>query len=182
MNASDKSAKRTETPMTDPRWAAVVARDAKADGTFYYSVKTTGVYCRPSCGARRARPENVQFHATREAAENAGFRPCRRCRPDQPSPTERHTAKVVEACRLLEESGHVPSLKTLAAHAGISSYYFHRVFKAITGLTPKEYAAAQRAKRVREELARSATVTEAIYDAGYNSNGRFYAESDGVLG
>lgn len=182
MNTSDRNAKRTETPVTDPRWASVVAREAKADGTFYYSVKTTGVYCRPSCAARLARPENVQFHATREEAENAGFRPCKRCRPDQPSLTEQHAAKVAAACRLIEESEHVPSLKSLAADAGISPYYFHRVFKAITGLTPKEYTTAQRAKRVREQLGRSATVTEAIYGAGYNSNGRFYAESNGVLG
>lgn len=182
MNTSDRNAKRAETTVTDPRWASVAARDAKADSTFYYSVKTTGVYCWPSCAARLARPENVQFHATREAAENAGFRPCRRCRPDQPSLMEQHAAKVADACRLIEESEHVPSLKSLAAHAGISPYYFHRIFKAITGVTPRKYATAQRAKRVRKQLMRSRTVTEAIYDAGYNSNGRFYAEADGVLG
>lgn len=166
----------------DPRWAAVVARDATADGRFWYSVRTTGVYCRPSCASRLARPQNVAFHATREAAERAGFRPCRRCRPDQPSLVERHAATVAEACRWIEASETVPNLETLAAHAGLSPYHFHRVFKAVTGLTPKAYAAAQRAQRVRAQLGRSDSVTAAIYDAGYHSNGRFYAESDAVLG
>lgn len=166
----------------DPRWAQVVARDPQADGSFWYSVRTTGVYCRPSCAARRARPENVQFHATREDAERAGFRPCKRCTPDQPSLHEQHAAKVAEACRLIEESEQVPDLAALASHAGLSPWHFHRVFKAITGLTPKAYANARRARRVRTELSRSESVTAAVYDAGYNSNGRFYAESNEVLG
>ena len=166
----------------DPRWAQVVARDPQADGSFWYSVRTTGVYCRPSCAARRARPENVQFHATREDAERAGFRPCKRCTPDQPSLHEQHAAKVAEACRLIEESEQVPDLAALATHAGLSPWHFHRVFKAITGLTPKAYANARRARRVRTELSRSESVTAAVYDAGYNSNGRFYAESNEVLG
>ena len=166
----------------DPRWAQVVARDPHADGSFWYSVRTTGVYCHPSCAARRARPENVQFHATREDAERAGFRPCKRCTPDQPSLHEQHAAKVAEACRLIEESEQVPDLAALASHAGLSPWHFHRVFKAITGLTPKAYANARRARRVRTELSRSESVTAAVYDAGYNSNGRFYAESNEVLG
>ncbi len=166
----------------DPRWARVVARDPQADGSFWYSVRTTGVYCRPSCAARRARPENVQFHATREDAERAGFRPCKRCTPDQPSLHEQHAAKVAEACRLIEESEQVPDLAALASHVGLSPWHFHRVFKAITGLTPKAYANAHRARRVRKELARSESVTAAVYDAGYNSSGRFYAESSRVLG
>lgn len=170
----------------DPRWARVVARDPAADGAFYYSVRTTGVYCRPSCAARRARAENVRFHATREEAENAGFRACLRCKPDQPGLRERqaatHVAKIAEACRLIEESEQAPSLKALASHAGISPYHFHRIFKAVTGLTPRSYASAHRTRRVRRQLSSSSTVTEAIYDAGYNSNGRFYAESSAVLG
>lgn len=166
----------------DRRWASIVARDPKADGTFYYSVETTGVYCRPSCAARLARPENVRFHETSEDAEKAGFRPCKRCKPNQPSLIERHAATVAEACRLMETSEEAPSLEQLADHAGLSTYHFHRVFKAITGLTPKEYAAAHRAKRLRNRLGQSGTVTEAIYDAGYNSNGRFYATSNEVLG
>ena len=166
----------------DPRWAAVAARDAKADGKFVYSVKTTGVYCRPSCGARQARPENVQFHATAADAERAGFRPCRRCKPDQASLAEQHAAKVADLCRLIENAEHVPSLETLANRAGLSVYHLHRVFKTITGLTPRAYAAAHRANRVRAELNRRGTVTDAIYGAGYNSNGRFYEEANGVLG
>ena len=166
----------------DPRWAAVAARDAKADGKFVYSVKTTGVYCRPSCGARQARPENIQFHASAADAERAGFRPCRRCKPDQASLAEQHAAKVADLCRLIENAEHVPSLETLANRAGLSVYHLHRVFKTITGLTPRAYAAAHRANRVRAELDRSGTVTDAIYGAGYNSNGRFYEEANGVLG
>ena len=173
---------RAATVERDPRWAAVVARDAKADGRFYYSVKTTGVYCRPSCASRRARPENVEFHATREDAERAGFRPCRRCRPDQPSQVELHATVVARACRAIENAEQVPSLAELARLAGLSPFHFHRVFKAVTGLTPRAYAAAERAHRVRERLGHSRTVTEAIYDAGYGSNGRFYEEAGRVLG
>lgn len=170
------------TTVNDPRWAAVVTRDDSADGKFFYSVKTTGVYCRPSCAARRARPENVQFHVSCADAERAGFRPCKRCTPDQPSRLVQHAAKVAQICRLIEDAETVPNLEALADHAGLSAYHFHRVFKAITGLTPKAYAAAHRARRVRDELDRSHSVTAAIFDAGYNSNGRFYAESDEVLG
>ena len=182
MRKPAKSAQLAAATEKDRRWASVVARDPKADGTFYYSVETTGVYCRPSCAARLARPENVRFHETCEDAEKAGFRPCKRCKPNQPSLIERHAATVAEACRLMETSEEVPSLEQLADHAGLSTYHFHRVFKAITGLTPKEYAAAHRAKRLRNRLGKSGTVTEALYDAGYNSNGRFYATSNEVLG
>jgi AraC family transcriptional regulator of adaptative response/methylated-DNA-[protein]-cysteine methyltransferase len=182
MNMTWQNAQLAAATEGDPRWASVVARDPGADGTFYYSIKTTGVYCRPSCAARRARPENVRFHTTREEAEKAGLRPCKRCKPNQPSLVEQHAAKVTKACRLIEESEKAPSLEELANHAGMSTYHFHRVFKTITGLTPREYAVAHRAKRVRNELGRSGTVTEAIYDAGYSSNRRFYETSNEVLG
>jgi AraC family transcriptional regulator, regulatory protein of adaptative response / methylated-DNA-[protein]-cysteine methyltransferase len=168
--------------VSDPRWAAVVARDPEADGKFFYSVKTTGVYCRPPCAARTARPENVEFHLTAADAEGAGFRPCKRCKPDQSPLAEQHAARVTELCRLIENAEQVPSLEELANHAHLSTYHLHRVFKAVTGLTPKVYAAAHRAKRVRAALERSSTVTEAIYGAGYNSNGRFYEKSNEVLG
>jgi AraC family transcriptional regulator of adaptative response/methylated-DNA-[protein]-cysteine methyltransferase len=185
MNALSKQAEKAALAAAtenDPRWAAVVARDAKAVGTFYYSVHTTGVYCRPSCAARLARPENVRFYDTCEQAEQAGFRPCKRCKPNQPSLLEQHAAKVTEACRIIEEAEEAPSLDELAQRVGLSSYHFHRVFKQITGLTPREYAAAQREQRLREELARSSSVTEAIFDAGYNANSRFYEKSHQVLG
>ena len=166
----------------DPRWAAVVKRDREADGQFFYSVRTPGVYCRPSCGARLPKAENVTFHATPAEAEESGYRPCKRCRPDQPPLAEQHAARAAELCRLIENAEQVPSLDEMATHAGLSVSHLHRIFKAVTGLTPKAYAAAHRARRVRAVLARSGTVTEAIYDAGYNSSGRFYEDSARVLG
>lgn len=165
----------------DPRWASLIGRDASVDGKFYYSVKTTGVYCRPSCASRVARPENVQFHLTCEDAEKAGFRPCKRCRPDQAGTAEQ-AAKIAKACRLMERSEDAPSLKKLAGNVGMSTFHFHRTFKSIIGLTPTEYAAAHRSKRVKASLERSNTVTDAIYDAGFNSSGRFYENSNQVLG
>ena len=182
MNLSTKTEMLATATVSDSRWAAVVARDPKADGKFFYSVKTTGVYCRPSCAARTARPENVAFHLTAADAEQAGFRPCKRCKPDQPPLAEQHAAQVAELCRLIENAEQVMSLEELANQAGLSAYHLHRVFKAVTGLTPRAYAAAHRASRVRTELGRSGTVTDAIYGAGYNSNGRFYEESNQVLG
>jgi len=166
----------------DPRWSAVVARDKARDGDFYYSVATTGVYCRPSCPSRVANPKNVRFHATPAEAERAGFRPCKRCRPNGASIDEHQAALVARACRRIEAAEEAPNLAALAEEAGLSSFHFHRVFKAVTGLTLKAYAAAHRAGRVRDELARGAGVTEAIYDAGYNSGSRFYEQSSQILG
>jgi AraC family transcriptional regulator, regulatory protein of adaptative response / methylated-DNA-[protein]-cysteine methyltransferase len=166
----------------DPRWAAVRARDASADGTFFYSVKTTGVYCRPSCAARPARPENIAFHANTAAAERAGFRPCKRCKPDQPPLAERQAAQVARLCRLIESGDEVPTLEELASHVGLSAFHTHRLFKTVTGVTPRAYAAAHRAKRVRSELRMKGSVTEAIYGAGYNSSARFYEKSSELLG
>lgn len=167
----------------DSRWQAVVGRDDARDGEFVYSVRTTGVYCRPSCSARLPRPENVRFHATCADAERAGFRACKRCKPDQPSPRQRNAAIVADICRVIEQAESIPSLDDLAAAAGLSSSHLHRLFKAATGITPRAYASAQRAKRVQAELTRAgATVTDAIYGAGYNSSGRFYEQSGQVLG
>jgi AraC family transcriptional regulator of adaptative response/methylated-DNA-[protein]-cysteine methyltransferase len=166
----------------DPRWPAVVARDATADGRFFYSVQTTGVYCRPSCAARTPRPENVAFHPTTAAAERAGFRACKRCRPTEPTLAERRAVQVAELCRLIEGADEAPTLEALARHAGWSVFHLHRMFKAVTGVTPRAYAAAHRAQRVRTELVRRSTVTEAIHGAGYGSSGRFYEEADEILG
>ncbi|MEO8407971.1 MAG: bifunctional DNA-binding transcriptional regulator/O6-methylguanine-DNA methyltransferase Ada [Oxalobacteraceae bacterium] len=182
MNTSEKKAQLAAATLNDPRWDAMVAKDPDADGKFYYSVKSTGVYCRPSCAARLARPENVRFHTSCEEAERAGFRPCKRCKPDQPTRLEQYAAKVTEACRIIEESEPVPNLEQLAASVGVSAYHFHRMFKQVTGLTPRGYAAAHREKRLRNQLGSSATVTEAIFEAGYNSNSRFYEKSNRVLG
>src|SRR5215470_15166556 len=166
----------------DQRWEAVGRRDGAADGMFYYSVATTGVYCRPSCASRRPRRDNVAFHDTCDDAERAGFRPCKRCRPNEPALADRRAEAVAKACRLIEESEALPSLDALARAAGLSRFHFHRVFKAITGVTPKAYGDAHRGKRVRAELARRDTVTQAIYGAGFNSNGRFYAAASDLLG
>jgi AraC family transcriptional regulator, regulatory protein of adaptative response / methylated-DNA-[protein]-cysteine methyltransferase len=164
------------------RWAAVAARNGSADGIFWYSVSTTGVYCRPSCGARQARREHVRFHSTREDAERAGFRPCRRCRPDLPRLAERRALAIADACQRIAEAEEAPSLETLAAAAGMSRFHFQRVFKALTGVTPKAFAAGLRNARARRELGRDGTVTDAIYEAGFNSSGHFYGCSSAILG
>lgn len=182
MNLSLAKAALRQATEQDPRWAAVVARNSTADGSFYYSVKSTGVYCRPSCAARLALPENVRFHLTCAAAEQAGFRACKRCKPNQPSLGEAHATKITAACRLIEASEQTLSLDQLAAQAGLSTYHFHRLFKAATGVTPKAYQTAHRARRMRSALKRCDSVTDAIFDAGYNSNARFYEQSNAVLG
>jgi len=164
----------------DERWSAVLRRDPRVD--FFYSVRTTGVYCRPTCASRRPRRENASFHPTAADAEARGFRPCRRCRPNEPALREQHTAAVVRACRRIETAEETPGLATLAAAAGISPFHFHRIFKSVTGVTPKEYAAAYRTIRIRDELSKSRSVTDALYGAGFNSSGGFYAISTAVLG
>jgi AraC family transcriptional regulator of adaptative response/methylated-DNA-[protein]-cysteine methyltransferase len=166
----------------DPRWARIVARDKTADGQLWYSVSTTGIYCRPSCPSRAANPKNVTLHDTLESARGTGFRPCRRCNPDGPSLECENAARVAKACRIIEDREEEPSLEELAEAIGRSPSYFHRLFKAATGLTPKDYAAAHRAKKVREGLETGNSVTSAIYDAGFNSSGRFYDKSTGMLG
>jgi AraC family transcriptional regulator of adaptative response/methylated-DNA-[protein]-cysteine methyltransferase len=166
----------------EDRWQAVARRDRKADGRFVYSVKTTGVYCRPTCAARLARRENVAFHASAAEAEKAGFRACRRCRPNEVVSGPEHAEAVARACKEIVEAQEAPDLQSLASAAGMSASHFHRVFKSLTGLTPKAYAMAHRSRRVREELMQSESVTSAIYNAGFNSNGRFYESSSKVLG
>jgi AraC family transcriptional regulator of adaptative response/methylated-DNA-[protein]-cysteine methyltransferase len=168
--------------LSDPRWSAVVARDRSQDGKFYYSVKTTGVYCRPSCASRRANPGNVNFYATAAEAEAAGYRPCKRCRPSARSLQAEHAITVARACRAIEAAEEIPKLSRLAREARMSPYHFHRLFKATTGLTPRDYANAHRAGKVRGSLARGSSVTEAIFEAGFNSNSRFYEQADAILG
>lgn len=180
MSVSTRNDRLAAITQNDPRWAAVLARDPKAE--FYYAVKTTGVYCRPSCSARLARPENVRFFLNCEDAEKAGFRPCKRCKPDQVSLAHRNAEKISSICRLLEDEAATPSLPSLAEAAGMSAWHFHRVFKAVTGLTPKAYASAHRAKLIRKSLNGGGTVTDAIYEAGYNSSSRFYEVSNEMLG
>lgn len=182
MTLLDRTQREAAT-LQDPRWRVVLDRDPAFDGRFVYAVRTTGVYCRPNCPARPARPENVSFYPGPADAEVAGFRACRRCRPAGVSRQDEHAAVVARACRLIAQAGEAPSLGTLAAAAGLSAFHFHRVFKAVTGLTPKAYAAAHRAERMRGELADGrGSVTEAIYDAGFNAASRFYETSNEVLG
>ena len=174
--------KNSDSAAADPRWQAILNRNPEFDGRFYYSVATTGIYCRPSCGSRRANPKNVAFHESAAAAEQAGFRACKRCKPDQASLAERNTALITDACRLIETAESPPTLDDLAGRCNTSPYHFHRLFKSITGLTPRQYASANRERRVRERLTDGTSVTDAIYDAGYNSNSRFYENANQVLG
>jgi AraC family transcriptional regulator of adaptative response/methylated-DNA-[protein]-cysteine methyltransferase len=164
------------------RWGAVQQRDPAADGCFVYSVRTTGVYCRPSCPSRSALRKNVRFHASCADAEAAGFRACKRCRPGEAGLAAERAAAVAKACRLIESAEDLPDLETLARAAGLSRFHFHRVFKAVTGITPKAYATAHRATQLRDRLPQSATVTAAMYDAGFNSPARFYAQAGTTLG
>ncbi|MBC3948842.1 bifunctional DNA-binding transcriptional regulator/O6-methylguanine-DNA methyltransferase Ada [Pseudomonas folii] len=166
----------------DPRWLSVLARDAAADGQFVYGVRTTGVYCRPSSLSRLPNPGNVVFFDSAEQAEAAGYRPSKRIATDQSHVAQQHAALVASACRCIEQAESAPSLKALAQNAGLSPYHFHRVFKTVTGLTPKAYADAHRAKKIRQQLASGGSITDALYDAGFNSSSRFYAASDALLG
>ena len=166
----------------DPRWQQIVARDRAAEGRFWYSVVTTGVYCRPSCPSRTPNPKNVNLHGSLEAARATGFRPCKRCNPDGPSQSDVNLTLVAMACRIIEQREEPPSLADLAGAVGLSPAYLHRMFKAATGLTPKGYAVAHQSSRVREQLAQGQSVTEAIYDAGFSSSGRFYEKARGMLG
>jgi AraC family transcriptional regulator of adaptative response/methylated-DNA-[protein]-cysteine methyltransferase len=176
------NSKKSDAIVRDPRWARVLAHDKSADGEFWYSVATSGVYCRPSCPSRAANPKNVTFHATVAAARAAGFRACLRCNPDGLSVDAENAAMITKACRLIEEADATPSLAELADAVELSPHYFHRLFKKATGLTPKQYAAARRALRMREGLKSAGSVTEAIYDAGFSSSSRFYERSTSMLG
>lgn len=166
----------------DPRWASVQRRAPEADGAFVYSVETTGIYCRPSCPSRTARPENVAFHDGPEGAERAGFRACKRCEPKGVSPAQRQAALVAELCRHIEGSVEEVSLRELAQQAGLSIFHTQRLFKKVTGLTPKAYGAAHRARRFQTELRAQSSVTSALHEAGYGSSARAYESSNARLG
>src|SRR5246127_1170627 len=174
--------KSPKPPTEGGRWQALVNKDERADGLFWFAVKTTGVYCRPPSPARPPKRENVIFHLSLEDAEKAGFRACKRCDPRGRGLASQHSKAVATACRLIREAEIFPNLNQLAESVKMSPGYFHRLFKATTGLTPKEYANAHRSDRMKKALPKWETVTEAIYDAGYNSNGRFYAGSSKILG
>ncbi len=158
----------------DHRWDAVVGRDRSADGRFVYAVRTTGVYCRPTCASRLPKRGNVTFFDTTDAARAAGFRACRRCRPDVASPADPWAEKIRRACAFLARADGHPSLSALAAHVGGSPYHLHRNFKRIVGVTPREYADAVRMGKVKRALRDGDNVTGAMVDAGYGSSSRFY--------
>jgi AraC family transcriptional regulator, regulatory protein of adaptative response / methylated-DNA-[protein]-cysteine methyltransferase len=167
----------------DERLVAVRARDVNSDGAFVYAVRTTGVYCKPSCASRPARVEHIEFFGTPALAEHAGYRACKRCKPNEPERSSAELATLVtELCRAIESSDTPPSLEELAAQSGLSASHLHRVFKAATGVTPKNYVDAQRKQRLQRELDSGATVTSAIYGSGFNSSGRFYEQADNLLG
>ncbi len=168
---------RTHAIEADPRWAQLQKREGEG---FVYSVATTGVYCRPACPSRPAKPQNVAFYDTCDAAEAAGFRACKRCKPREDGDAQ--AAMIAGICRVIEDAETAPSLEQLARRAGLSPHHFHRVFKAATGLTPRAYGDAHKARKVREGLEAGESVTAALYDAGFSSSGRFYERSNAILG
>ena len=168
---------------TDDRWEAALARDARYDGAFVFAVRSTGIYCRPSCPARRPKRENTVFFNTPGEAEAAGYRPCLRCAPAAAqSPLHRRYEAIARACALIDEAETPPSLDALAHAAGMSRFHFQRQFKREVGLTPKQYIAARRAQAVRAALPGSNNVTAAIHDAGYPTAARFYERAGATLG
>jgi AraC family transcriptional regulator of adaptative response/methylated-DNA-[protein]-cysteine methyltransferase len=166
----------------ESRWRAVAGRNPAADGCFVYAVRTTGVFCRPGCSSRRPKRGNVTFFADAAAARLAGFRPCRRCRPELASPLEGYRDRIVLACRSIEQSAQEPPLAQLAGEAGLSPGHFQRLFRAIVGITPKQYAKARRLDRFRAGLKRDASVTDAVYAAGFGSSSRAYENVAARLG
>ena len=166
-----------DTEETDRYWQALLARDSAYEGRIWWAVTTTGVYCRPGCPARTPKRENVRFYRTREEARAAGFRPCKRCRPDEPPQAERHADAVRRAIALIEQAEEQPSLKQVADAAGLSPHYLHRLFKKQLGITPKQYGDALRAGRLRDALAEGRSVTEAVYEAGYGAPSRMYEKA-----
>jgi AraC family transcriptional regulator of adaptative response/methylated-DNA-[protein]-cysteine methyltransferase len=161
----------------------VLARDRQLDGAFVFAVRSTGIYCRPSCPARRPRRTQVMFFPLPEAAERAGFRPCRRCRPQEAAPRDPHAELVRRVCHWIQASEEGPvTLPDLAAEAGVSPSYLQRTFKRLMGITPREYAAARRLQGLKARLREGQDVTSALYEAGYGSSSRLYERSSAQLG
>lgn len=173
----------TASPATDSqRWASLIERDSDAAVTFLYGVRTTGIYCRPTCASRRPRRENVAYFESAAEAERAGFRPCKRCQPNLASPPDRQRDAVIAACRLLDAATEPISLERLAGSVGLSPSHLHRLFKRDMGMTPKHYANARRMRHVQDDLSGEKTVTRVLYDAGYGSSSRFYDGATRRLG
>jgi AraC family transcriptional regulator, regulatory protein of adaptative response / methylated-DNA-[protein]-cysteine methyltransferase len=167
---------------TQARWQAVLQKDSTQDGKFFFAVKTTGIYCRPSCPSRTPLRPNVEFFATTEQAKQAGYRACKRCNPDGYSQREIQVQMILKACRLIEQSEQRMGLDQLAQKVGLSSYHFHRLFKQVTGVTPHDYHKARQVARVGSALREAGSVTDALYDAGFSSSSRFYEKTQSILG
>ena len=165
----------------EDRWQAVLARDLRADNQFVFAVQTTGIFCRPSCRARHALRKNVRFYPDAQHAVLAGFRPCKRCMPDKRDSQEQKLAKIEQACRLLEQEPTL-TLEVLAQQIGISPFHFHRLFKSVTGMTPKAWQQAARGQRLRTALAQGDTVTDAVLAAGFPDSSSYYRQADAALG
>jgi AraC family transcriptional regulator, regulatory protein of adaptative response / methylated-DNA-[protein]-cysteine methyltransferase len=167
----------------DEKWQRVLARDARSDGSFVYAVRSTGIYCRPSCPSRRPKREQVAFFPQPAAAERAGYRPCRRCHPGQATRTNPDVEKARRACRHIDDYPEgTPTLAALGAHINASPYHLQRTFKRATGISPRQYAEARRLERLRKEMKKKRNVTEALYEAGYGSSSRLYERASGQLG
>jgi len=165
------------------QWQVVLARDARFDGAFVFAVRSTGIYCRPSCPSRRPRRKQVIFFAQPAAAERAGFRPCRRCRPQDSVSQNQSVEKVRAMCRAIDENqDEVFTLNALAATVGGSPYHLQRMFKRVMGVTPRQYADAQRLARLKKHLKEKNNVTEAMYEAGYGSSRALYERAPSALG
>ncbi|SIR98838.1 transcriptional regulator, AraC family [Aquipseudomonas alcaligenes] len=160
----------------DHCWQALCERDAHFDGQFVFAVRSTGIYCRPSCPARRPHRDNVSFHADAASAEAAGYRPCKRCSPHGQSTAEQLDALVVATCRLLQNSEPAPTLEQLAARVGLSASHLARAFKARTGMTPRAWLAAQRRQRLEASLPQAGSVLQAALDAGYSGTRALYEQ------
>src|SRR6266511_3522111 len=165
----------------DTRWQAVLARDPAADGLFYYAVRSTGIYCRPTCPARRPRRDRAAFFDAPSDAERAGFRPCRRCRPNEVSVQQQALARIQDLLDAADDDARTPTLAALGTAVGLSPFHLQRVFKRATGLSPRQYVAARRTERLKTQLRRGASVTEALYGAGYGSSRALYAAVDKEL-
>lgn len=166
----------------DSRWQAVETRDSRADGKFVFAVKTTGIFCRPSCTARHPLRKNILFFADPNCAKEAGFRPCKRCQPDKIAPEQQRAERIIQACRIIESSSEPLTLEALAARVAMSPFHFHRLFKSVTGLTPNAWQKALRTQKLRAQLAQGEPITRAVYDAGFQSGSQFYQQADAALG
>jgi len=180
--ASSSNITASAANLDEQRWQSVVRRDPATDGQFFYGVLTTGVYCRPSCPSRQARRENMRFFNDAEQAAQAGFRPCKRCRPQDVSREERQQRLIASLCLQIEQAEQSPTLQQLAELAQLSPYHLHRLFKQTLGVTPKAYANAVRQRRLQHQLAEAKSVTEAAYAAGFDSSSALYSRAPALLG